>query len=191
MTDAVPDRTVRQFLDALAARTSAPAAGAGAALTVGAAAALVAMAARFTESPLSGLAERADRLREEVLLLADADGEAYVAALAALRLPRQQPERQQRITTAMQAATEVPLAIARAGSEIATMAAKLASEGNPNLVGDAQAAALLAEGAVNAAVRIVQLNQKIGGLDGTWTDQADACLRMASDATRTSAGRAP
>ena len=155
------DTTVGEFLDALAARAPAPAAGACAAITAAAAAALAAKAARFSAGELGELAATADRLRAEVVPLADADGAAYGAVLAAARLPRDHPDRRERLAGAVAAATEIPLRIARIGAEVATLAGRLEREGNPNLRGDAQAAALLADGATQAAVALVHINREL------------------------------
>ena len=70
------------FLDDLAAETSARGAGAVAAVTVALGAALVEMAARFSEGAEAALASAGD-LRSRVAPLAQADGEAYAAFLAA------------------------------------------------------------------------------------------------------------
>jgi formiminotetrahydrofolate cyclodeaminase len=159
---AAHDRTVGEFLDALAARSPAPAAGACAAITAAAAAALAAKAARFTQGELGELAADADRLRAELVPLADADSAAYGAVLAATRLPREHPDRPERLATAVATATEIPLRIARISAEVATLAGRLEREGNPNLRGDAQAAALLAGGATEAAVALVNINRELG-----------------------------
>ena len=162
MNAAAHGQTVGEFLDALAARAPAPAAGACAAITAATAAALTAKAARFSVGELGELADDADRLRAEVTALADEDGAAYGAVLAAARLPRDHPDRQERLAAALAAATEIPLRIARIGAEVATLAGRLEREGNPNLRGDAQAAALLAEGATQAAVALVNINRELG-----------------------------
>ncbi|MFF4763484.1 cyclodeaminase/cyclohydrolase family protein [Streptomyces sp. NPDC001292] len=188
---ALADDTVAGFLNALAARTSAPSAGAAAALTAGAAAALAAMAARFSDSTQSEFAEHADRLRAEVLSLADADGVAYAAVLEAVRLPRTTPDRRERIGQSLLAATEVPLRIAEKAAEIATLAARTAVAGNPRLSGDAQAGALLAEGATRAAARIVWINRDLGGLDATCTERAEGCLKVARQAVTAATGSTP
>jgi formiminotetrahydrofolate cyclodeaminase len=160
-TASAGDRTVGELLDAVAARAPAPAAGAGAAIAVAVAAALAAKAARFSTGQLSELAADADRLRAEAVPLADADGEAYGAVLAATRLPREHPGRTEQLAVALAAATEIPLRIARIGSEVATLAGRLEDEGNPNLRGDAQAAALLADGAGQAAMALVRINREL------------------------------
>jgi formiminotetrahydrofolate cyclodeaminase len=162
MTPTARDCTVGEFLDALGARAPAPAAGACAAITAALAAGLAAKAARFSPGQLAELAADADRLGAEVVPLADADGAAYGAVLTALRLPRSQPDRQERLASAVAAATEIPLRIARIGTEVATLAGRLEREGNPNLRGDAQAATLLADAATQAAVALVNINRELG-----------------------------
>lgn len=156
------DQTVGEFLDAVAARAPGPAAGACAAITAAVAAALAAKAARFSPGELGQLAADADRLRAEVVPLADADGEAYGAVLAAMRLPRDHPGRPEQLAAAVAAATEIPLRIARIGGEVATLAGRLEREGNPNLRGDAQAAGLLAQGASQAALALAEINRGLG-----------------------------
>jgi formiminotetrahydrofolate cyclodeaminase len=155
--------TVTQLLDSLAARTSAPAGGSAAAVSVALAAALCGMAARFSEASLGSAAEiarAADRLRERALQLADEDASAYAAVLAARRLPTDigGDERDATLSEAMARAIAVPLEIAEIGGEIGLLATRLASEGNPNLLGDALTAMLLAEAAASAATTIAEIN---------------------------------
>ena len=50
-----------------------------------------------------------------------------------------------RIAAALSAATDVPLEVVQIASRVAELAARLAEEGNPNLLGDAVTAALLAD----------------------------------------------
>lgn len=176
MSQSVPELTVRGFLDSVAARTAAPGGGAVAAVTVGAAAALVAMSARFANGDLAELAGHADRLRAEVVALADTDADAYGAVLDAYRSPKEQPRRHARITAALKTATEVPLRIARVGSEVAGMAARLAAEGNRNLAGDACTASALAQAATRAAATLVRINVEAGNLDRGLVSEADACV---------------
>ncbi len=178
--------TVSQFLDAVAARTPAPGGGGVAAVTIGAAAALVAMSARFAEGDLTEIVNRADRLRDQVVPLADADAEAYGAVLDAYRLPKQQPDRAEQITAALRVAADVPLRIARAGAEIAAMAARMATHGNNNLIGDARTALLLAEGATSAAAGLVRINVDAGDLEESWLDHAEQYQQTARDASAAS-----
>lgn len=158
MSESYGEQTVADFLRALAARQPAPSGGAVAALTVAAAAALAAMAARFARAEvLVALAERADELRARALELADADAAAYAEVLAAAG-----PERKR---AAWRAAAQVPLDIAGIGVEVVELAGRLVADGNPNLVGDARTAVLLAEAAARAAAELVEINTQQGGLD--------------------------
>ena len=151
---------VGSFLDLLASSSSAPGGGSAIAVSVALAAGLSSMAARLSTNQLAdatGLAERAEGLREQVAPLARADAVAYGRVLAAQRA-RQSPDRDGDVRTALSEAADVPLAVAEAGAEVARIAARLASGGNPNLEGDALCAVLLADAGVRAAVRLVEIN---------------------------------
>ncbi|WP_182481077.1 cyclodeaminase/cyclohydrolase family protein [Nocardioides immobilis] len=93
--------------------------------------------------------------------------------LEALRLPRDAPDRQERVATAMRAATEVPLRITAVGSHVAVMAARLARDGNPRLRGDAETAAFLAAGDTRATHRLVYINVEGARLDPELAQRAD------------------
>jgi methenyltetrahydrofolate cyclohydrolase len=157
----VVEKSLTTFLEEVAERTSAPGGGAVSAVAVGMAAALVAMAARFSDKQLASahdLAEKADVIRAEVLPLAQADAEAYGALMAAYRLPKEDPGRSEAIAAAAEEAADVPLEIAAFAAESALLAAHLAKEGNPNLKGDAVAAALLASAAARTSANLVRIN---------------------------------
>ena len=148
---------VRRFLDLLAAGESAPGGGSAAAVSVALAAGLSSMAARLSTQQLADAAElaaRAEGLRERVAPLARADAVAYGRVLAAQR----SLEADERVWAALSEAADVPLAVAEAGAEVAGIAARLASEGNPNLKGDALCAVLLADAGVRAAATLVEIN---------------------------------
>ncbi len=157
------------FLDLVASREPAPGGGASAAVTVALAAALTAMAARFSTEHVADadeLAARADGLREEVVPLAQADAAAYGRVLDAYRTPRDDEEgRRRKIRDALTEAADVPLSIAGIGAEVAGNAARLVEEGNPNLRGDAVTAVALAGAGVRAAVTLVEINVSAGGDD--------------------------
>jgi formiminotetrahydrofolate cyclodeaminase len=78
--------------------------------------------------------------------------------LDAQRLAADDAGRPERVRAALLAASDTPLAIAAVGCEVAELAAALVRGGRPSLEGDAAAAALLAEAATTAAVRLVELN---------------------------------
>jgi formiminotetrahydrofolate cyclodeaminase len=125
------------------------------------------MAANFTESADQTFV-RAGQLRTRALELAEIELHAYEPVLAALRLPRDDPDRAARISTTQAEASQSPLEIAQVAAETAELAAELADSGNPNLSGDAIAGALLAEAAAQAAARLVAINLT----DGPIVEQA-------------------
>ena len=130
-------------------------------MTTAVAAALVAMAANFTQVPDEAYA-RAGQLRTRALELAEIELHAYEPVLEALRLPRDDPERPDRVSAAQAEASKSPLEVARVGADVAELAADLARGGNPNLTGDAIAGALMAEAAAQAAARLVAINLTSG-----------------------------
>ena len=170
-------RTVEDFLAAVAARQPAPGGGAVAALTVAAAAGLVAMSARY--SSRDDAADEADAERTAVLGLADADAVVYGEVLAALRAPKAEPGRAERVRTALERAADVPLRIAEAGARVARLAAAVADGGNPNLAGDVRAGVVLAEAGARAAAELVRINVELGDLDTAVADAAAAAVDQA------------
>jgi len=130
------------------------------------------------------LAAEADALRIRVLAEADADAAAYAEVLAAYRLPRDDPARADRIRAALAGAAEVPVRIAAAGAWVATSGARAALGGNPNLVGDAMTAVLLAEAATHAATELVRINTRLGELDASPLATARAHRATAAAACR-------
>ena len=179
---------VGSFLDLTASSSSAPGGGSAIAVSVALAACLSSMAARLSTKQLTdatGLAERAERLRGRVAPLARADAIAYGRVLVAQRA-REAPDGDLR--AALSGAADVPLAVAEAGAEVASIAARLASEGNPNLQGDALCAVLLAEAGVRAAVRLVEINLSgEPGEDGR-LERAREVVETAASARRSAEG---
>lgn len=144
---------LKDFLDAVSARTPAPGGGAVAAVAVSLAAGLTAMAARFAPDDWerrTEVAGRAEELRALAEPLADADAEAYGAFMA------------DRTEETLERIIEIPLALVSIGAEVAELAAAVAAEGNPNVSGDAAAGADLAAAAASIAARLVAINVREG-----------------------------
>jgi methenyltetrahydrofolate cyclohydrolase len=157
------DAPLRDFLDTLAGEGPAPAGGSAAALTVAMSAGLVAMVARASKGhwdEAGGVVGQAETLRARITPLAQADADAYVEALRALRGREQLEERyrDQQLRAALEHAAEVPLRIAEAGADLASLAALLVENGNPEVRADAAVAAVLAEGGTRAAAKLVAVN---------------------------------
>ena len=134
------------------------------------------MAAAFTPER-EAVARRAREMRARALELAEIELHAYEPVLEALRLPRDDPQRAERVDAARAKASESPRAIAEVGAEVAELAADLARTGNQNLAGDAIAGALLAEAPAQAAARLVAINLTEGR---AVTESADLARRAAA-----------
>jgi formiminotetrahydrofolate cyclodeaminase len=154
------DLPLNEFLELVASSGPAPGGGSVAAVAVALAAGLAGMSARLSTGHLadaSRLADRADASRRRVAPLARSDSEAYGRVLEAYREPDSET-RMEHLKEALSGASDVPLAVAEAGREVARIAARLVEEGNPNVRGDATAAVFLAEAGVRAATVLVEIN---------------------------------
>lgn len=146
-----------ELLDSVAQR-GGPGAGAIAALSAAAAAALVELAARASgndEWPeRGGAAAQARKLRQRLVPLAREDAEAYQEAVAKL----QRRDDDFALGEALARAADIPLEIADQAENVAALAAEAAVRATPDLRADAAAAAALALGAAWAAAKLVEVN---------------------------------
>lgn len=163
--------SVREFLSALASSAPTPGGGTAAAIAGAMGAGLTEMVAALTLSrekfapvhdAMRAIAEAALAAREEFLVLAREDSEAYDAVVAARRLAKETAEekevRAREIESASRVATEVPMRTARAAARLIAALPELAAKGNPNALSDAGAAALLLEAAAQGALLNVGIN---------------------------------
>jgi formiminotetrahydrofolate cyclodeaminase len=146
----------QDLLASLSARTPAPGAGCAAAWTGAIAAGLLEMVSAFADD--AEAEARAPVLRAELLAAAEHELRSYAPVLEALRLPAGSEERERELAAALSAASEVPVAIARAATEVAELAARVTAASKPSLKGDATAGVLLAEAAARSAARLVEIN---------------------------------
>jgi formiminotetrahydrofolate cyclodeaminase len=145
---------VERLLGDLAAKTAAPGGGSAAAWTGALAAALLEMAAAYARDDEA--THRAAELRAELTRQAEIELHAYEPVLAARR-----DHDQERVRAALERASESPMNIARAATEVAERASRVTTETKPALRGDAFAAVLLAQAAARAALTLVEIN--LGG----------------------------
>ena len=150
----------------VAAPAPAPGAGSSAACSCALAAALVEMTAtielrRGTPLP-SVIPARLKELRGRALQLAEVELSSYEPVLAASRLPNEDPAREERVATALVAASEAPLEVAEAAAEVAALGTRVAAVAAPAIRGDAAAGTLLAEAAAAAAAGLVEANLQGG-----------------------------
>jgi len=161
------DRPLHELLEAVAERTPAPGGGSSAAVACALAAGLVEMVAAFGErraqdgeraAEAARVADRAAALRVRAVELAERELTAFAPVLEARRIPRADPGRGQRLASALAAAADPPLAIARTAAEVAELALEGLRAGGTQLEGDALTGALLAEGACRAAARLAAID---------------------------------
>ena len=181
------DLRLRDLLDAIASEGPTPGGGSTAALAIAMSAALSAMVARASKDwPEAGAAiAQAEQLRRRTAPLAQRDAEVYEEALAAIRLPeRAEPTvRDAAAGAALSRAAAVPLLIAEAGADAASLAALVADRGTPDRRGDAAAAALLAEAGTRAAASLIAVNLGVTP-DDDRVVHAQALAASASEAAR-------
>ena len=159
------EKSVSDFLDALASREPVPGGGSGAALGGALAAALISMVCNLTigkktyehaQETMADLLKRSEALRGELEGLLEADTQVYGKVMAAHRQPRKTPEQRRAREAAMQSAlkeaAEVPLSIAERCARIVDLALPAAQLGNQWAVTDAGAGVLLAEASMKAAL---------------------------------------
>lgn len=144
------NKTLKGYLDDLAAKLAAPGGGSAAALTGSEAAALVSMVINFTigkpryaeyEKELQGMLERSEKLRNELLRLVDLDVTAYESKN-------------------IRDALDVPFMVSRLCFEGIKLCPPLIKKGNRNLISDVAVAAILFEAAFSSAYFNVEINLK-------------------------------
>jgi formiminotetrahydrofolate cyclodeaminase len=187
------DLRLRAFIDTLAGEDPAPAAGAVAAVVVAMAAALVSKVARASVSweEAAAAVAQAERLRKRVVPLAQADADAYEEALAAMHLPEHlEPQvRDMALGQVLERAAEIPLVIAEAGADAATLAADVVERGAPSRRADAVGAAILADAGTRVAAYLVAVNLVVTP-DDERVQRAHAVADLASKAARNAVERA-
>ena len=167
----IVDRTIRGFLEELASSAPTPGGGSAGAFVGAVGAALLAMVGNLTagkkgyesvDRSMRDLVAQSDRLRSELVRLADEDVRVFGEVMAAYRMPRgddgERAARRAAIQRALLDATEAPLELARVCSEVIELAATAAEEGNTNVVSDAGVGVVAAHAALRAAALNVWIN---------------------------------
>jgi len=176
---------LQEFLREVASPEPMPGAGYCSAISLAMAAGLVAMAAgasRGEWAEAKGAAAQATTLRERVAPLAQRNVQAYADAVARLRGAGDGGGQGDDLGLLLERAARIPLEIAEAAVDVASLAAVVAERGEQALRADAVAGALLAQGAARAAATLVEVN-----LGTTSTDER---VKRARDLAGTAAAAA-
>ena len=168
-----PDFVRESFYDEVASSSPAPGGGSVAASVGALSAALTAMVCRLTvgkkkfeavKDELSGVRDKADALRVELIKLIDDDKNAFNAVMDAFKLPKSTDEDVARRDAAVQAATKgatlTPLTVMKKAVETLGLALVVAQKGNENSISDAGVAGLVGLAAVEGASYNVRINLK-------------------------------
>ena len=167
------DMACRDLVDEVSRATPAPGGGSIAALAGSLGAALASMVANLTqgkaanetaEQQLLAAAEKAQRVKDALVLAVDEDTFAFSAYMDARRLPAGTAEEQARRNAKMQdglkLAVEVPLRTARLSYEAMEAAEMAMQHGNPNSITDAMVGFTIASAGVRGGIWNVLINLK-------------------------------
>ena len=185
------DMRCRDLVDEVSRGTPAPGGGSIAALAGSLGAALASMVANLTQGkagseiagqPLLAAAEKAQRVKDALMLAVDEDTFAFSAYLDARRLPAGTAEEKARRDAKMQEglklAVEVPLRTARLSYEAMETAEIAMQHGNPNSITDAMVGFTIASAGVRGGVWNVLINLKDITDAGCVAEMRPACARL-------------
>ena len=165
------------FAAMLASKEPVPGGGGAAALVGALAASLGAMAARLSVGRKKQEQERrtleaqidvADALRQRLLTLIDWDAAGFEPLSKAYSLPKEDPDRREKLRAASLQACEAPLEMLRCCGETAELLGQIRELVSPLLLSDVGCAAALCRGAMEAAAMNVWVNTK------SWRDDPQA-----------------
>ena len=171
MTGRIAGTPVEVYLDALASDAPTPGGGAVAALAGATGAALISMVCNLTigrtgyeeaEERMRGVLDEAEASRKALLDLADQDAAAFGAVMAAFTMPKEtdaeKAVRSQAIQAGYEAATTVPLEIAKRAAELMELAREATEIGNANAASDGACAAQALSASVWSATYNIEIN---------------------------------
>ncbi|MDQ7054452.1 MAG: formimidoyltransferase-cyclodeaminase [candidate division KSB1 bacterium] len=168
---ALVNKTVVDFVDEVSRDTPAPGGGSIAALAGALGAALASMVANLSVGKgdfddqyehLCKLAEKAQRIKDDLVRAVDEDTEAFNAVLEAMRMPKDTPEQLAEREKAMQggykSAARVPLRTAELCLDAIRVCLDAAQIGNKDVMSDAGVGALMGLAGVQGAIYNVRIN---------------------------------
>lgn len=183
------------FVHEVSRESPAPGGGSVSALAGSLGAALASMVANLTAgkagyekawAPMGETAEKAQTIKDALLMAVDEDTRAFNGYMDALRLPKGTPDEKTARQNAMQAglkqAVAVPLKTAELSLEALALCKATAEHGNKNSVSDAGVGAQMARAAVMGACLNVRINLP-GIKDASFvTEMMSRCLALEQNA---------
>ena len=159
--------TVRDFVDELSSDSPAPGGGSVSALAASMGAGLASMVAVLShtkkgfqskQADLDGIAVRAQQLKDILLAAVDADTAAFDLLLEAIRLPKDDPNRDAAMADATVGATEVPLSVLENCPAVIELCREVARIGLQASLSDAGVGAQVARAGAAGAYQNVCIN---------------------------------
>ncbi len=170
---ALASMTIHAFADEVSRDTPAPGGGSIAALAGSLAASLAAMVANLThgkagtenkDETLCTIADKAQKIKDQLLFAIDDDTNAFNAFMEARRLPSGTPDekalRNAKMQEGIKIAIDVPWRTAQNSFEAMKLAAEVAKIGNPNSITDAAVGAQMGFAGVRGGIWNVVVNLK-------------------------------
>ncbi len=167
----IKDKPIQQFLDELASKAPTPGGGSAAAIMGAMGAALVSMVCNLTlgkknyadvQGEIEIVLVKSESLRTLLTDMIRADVDVFGQVMEAYGMPKENAEEKQMrgdaIQAALKAATDVPLACAKASAEVIALSRIVAGKGNKNVVSDAGVAVLAGHAALKSAALNVYVN---------------------------------
>lgn len=167
----ITQRPLELFLDELASGAPTPGGGSAAAIIGAMGAALISMVCNVTigkkghedvESEMKSVRDESEKLRLRLTSMVAEDIAAFDGLMAAYRLPKVTEEDKSRRTAAIQlslrAATDTPLACARACAEVVALSRRAGEKGYAGVISDAGVGVLAANTALRSAALNVYIN---------------------------------
>jgi formiminotetrahydrofolate cyclodeaminase len=163
--------SLQAFLDELASSAPTPGGGSAAAIMGAMGAALVSMVCSVTTAKqgheavaleLNSVRDESEHLRARLTAMVADDIAAFDGLMAAYRLPKaseaEKSRRAEAIQTNLRAATETPLACARACAEVVALSRRAGEKGYAGVISDAGVGVLAANSALRSAALNVYIN---------------------------------
>jgi len=161
--------TVEELCNKVKEKTPVPGGGAVGAVAAALAGSLNSMVANLTfgkkkyeefEGLMQEVLENMELVVEKSLKLAEEDVKAFDAVMAAYKLPKEEPNREEKIQEALKKAIETPFELIECARDILKYSEIVAKWGNKNAVSDAFSAAELARAACKIGEYNVMINLK-------------------------------
>jgi glutamate formiminotransferase / formiminotetrahydrofolate cyclodeaminase len=163
--------SLKEFANETASESPAPGGGSISAYVGALGSALGGMVANLSSSKkgweakmseFSDFAEKAQQIKDALLVMVDEDTAAFTLIMDAFKLPKSTPEetaiRKSKIQSATLYATEVPLRVMKTSFEIYPMLSAMVESGNQNSITDAGVGALCVSTAIQGAYLNVKVN---------------------------------